>query len=191
MSQRCRVRLLVPLGLLLATPTAARADGGAVRTRQSVGPLVVTVFTTPTPLTAGPADVSVMVQDRASLEPLLDARVRLLLAPESAEGPPRRPGPGQAGPTRTTSAVATRTYATNKLLYAAPVLLSRPGRWRLRVSVGRGGQVQDVVCTLPVEPPAPRLLAYWPWLALPFLALGLAALNIRLARAQRASRRRR
>ena len=182
MSQCCRVRLLVPLGLLLAAPTAARADGGAVRTRQSAGPLVITVFTTPTPLTAGPADVSVMVQDRASLAPVLDARVRLLLAPE-AQGK-------ASGPTRTTSAVATRADATNKLLYAARVPLPGPGQWRLQVSVEHGGQAEEVACVLLVGPPPPPLLAFWPWLALPFLVVGLAVLNRRLARVQRASRRR-
>jgi len=190
MAGATRVRLLAPVGLLLAVPAIAVADGGVVRTRQSVGSLVVTVFTTPTPLAAGPADVSVMVQDRATLAPMLDARVHVFLTPEGGDREPGRAHPGPVGATHTpsTSTAATRARATNKLLYAAPVHLSRPGRWRLGVRVENAGEVEDVACVLRVGVPPPRLLAFWPELALPLLGVGLVALNRRLARAQRAAR---
>ena len=46
--------------VFLAQPTAF-ADGGAVQFRTNAGPYVITVFTSPSPLSAGPADISVLL----------------------------------------------------------------------------------------------------------------------------------
>ncbi|MBO0722964.1 MAG: hypothetical protein J2P41_19215, partial [Blastocatellia bacterium] len=72
--------------LLLARvcPTAL-ADGGVVQLHQSSGPFVITVFTAPTPLRAGTADISVMVQDSQSDSPLLDANVIVSLYSEDGK----------------------------------------------------------------------------------------------------------
>ena len=104
-------RLLV-LAVAAASAPRVFADGGAVQFRQETGPFLVTLFAAPAPLRAGPVDLSVMVQDRTSLEPVLDADVSLRL---SAEG-----GPGS-------SARLTRANAQNKLLYAAPIDISKAG----------------------------------------------------------------
>jgi hypothetical protein len=171
-----RARLLLPAALVLLLPAFAAADGGLVRVSRPAGPFVLTVFTAPTPLAAGPADVSVLVQDHTSLVPLLDARVSLDLALAAGGGAPLR-------------VPATRAHATNRLLYAATVSLPAAGEWRLRARVEREGTVGEVVCRLPVEAGRPRVLAFWPWLLLPPVAVAFFALNDHLARRQRLSLR--
>jgi hypothetical protein len=169
-------RLLLPAALVLLLPTFAAADGGLVRVSQPAGPFVLTVFTAPTPLAVGRADVSVMVQDRTSLVPVLDARVSVELTVAAGGGAPLR-------------VPATRAQATNRLLYAAPVTLPAAGEWRLRARVEREGTVGELACRLPVEAGRPRVLAFWPWLLLPPVAVALFVLNDHLARRQRLSLR--
>jgi len=157
---------------LVALPALVRADGGVVRAREVSGPFVLTVFTTPTPLRTGPADVSVMVQDRDTLEPVLDARVVVTLTATEGGGAP-------------TTASATRARAANKLLYAASVVLPRVGEWRLRAAVERRGQHAEIECAAPVEAGPLQVLVFWPWLVFPFVAVALAVLNRHLARGRR------
>ena len=58
-----------PLSFLIFRPSSvARADGGVVRLRQRAGGYQIAVFTSPTPIRAGPVDVSVLVQDAATEE---------------------------------------------------------------------------------------------------------------------------
>src|ERR1700733_15783466 len=51
------------------------ADGGAIQFQGDAGSFHVTVFTLPPILSAGSVDVTVLIQDRSKLDPLLDARV--------------------------------------------------------------------------------------------------------------------
>jgi hypothetical protein len=164
-------RLLLSSALVALLPTLAVADGGLVRVSQPAGPFVLTVFTTPTPLSVGRADVSVMVQDRRSLAPLLDARVSLELTFAAGGREPLR-------------VEATRAHATNRLLYAATVTLPAAGEWRLRARAEVQGTRAEVACRLPVEAGRPRVLTYWPWLLLPPVAVALFLLNGHLARRQ-------
>lgn len=142
-----------------------------MRLRQAAGPFTVTVFTAPEPLAAGPADVSVLVQDRASGEPVLDAQVEIRL---------RAPG-----------AEALRSYAaapgSNRLLKAAGVELAVPGQWKFEVVVRHAGEVATVEGVVPVGPPVPRLVAVWPYLAAPPLAIVLFVLLTAIKRKPRAS----
>src|SRR5580704_7938275 len=71
--------------------------------------LSVTVFTSPSPLSVGPADINVLLQKRETLEPVLDAEVLIVMRP-IASG-------------REVRARATREQAQNKLLFAAPLTL--------------------------------------------------------------------
>jgi hypothetical protein len=169
-------RLLLSSALVALLPTLAAADGGLVRVSQPAGPFVLTVFTTPTPLSVGRADVSVMVQDRRSLAPLLDARVSLELTFPAGGREPLR-------------VEATRAHATNRLLYAATVTLPAAGEWRLRARAEVQGTRGEITCRLPVEPGRPRVVAYWPWLLLPPVAVALFVLNDHLARRQQLRRR--
>jgi hypothetical protein len=149
--------------LVLLLPPMARPDGGVVRLRETRGGLVVTVFTAPDPLRAGPQDVSVLVQEPSGA-PVLDAEVTLHF------DPPDRSNAGFA-------AHALRAQATNKLLQAAQVDLGEVGEWRLGVSVRRAGQASDLSCLLPIAPATHRMTALWDVLALPPLMVVLFALN--------------
>ena len=58
--------LLVVCLLCGGTNRSAHADGGQVRLTQRHGDMQITVFTSPSPLRAGPVDVSVCIQDAAT-----------------------------------------------------------------------------------------------------------------------------
>ena len=107
--------------LLILAPRVV-ADGGAILLRQESGPLAITAFASPSPLLAGPVDISVLVQDRESLSALLDADVTLHLSHGASE----------------VTVKATRAQAQNKLLYAASVNLPDAGEWKYSITVQRG-----------------------------------------------------
>ena len=154
--------------LILLSAPAAWPDGGVARLRQTQVGLVVTVFTAPDPLRAGPQDVSVLVQDPSGA-PVLDAEVTLRFDP---------PGPEGAGFT----VRALRAQATNKLLQAAQVDLREVGKWRLGVAVSRAGRAAEVSCELPVDPARRRIGDLWDVLAVPPSMMLLFAINQGLRR---------
>jgi hypothetical protein len=157
------VRAALAVALLLYAQ-AAHGDGGVVQLKQAAGPFIITVFSAPTALRAGPADISVLVQQHDTNEPVLDAEVAVLLAP-----------------LRTASAAintaATRQQATNKLLYAAAVNVPSAGSWELRVTVQHGSTTASVAGTITAAAALPPLLAQWPYLAFPPVAVMLFALH--------------
>ncbi len=153
----------------LASAGAVHADGGVVRARQIAGPYTVTVFSAPTPLRVGLVDISVFVQDTDSSAAVLDAVVDVIL---EAAGQPARVLQGSA----------THARATNKLLYAAEFHLPAAGRWRGTVTIRAGGNAHAVPFELDTAPALPPALASWPYLAAPFVALAVYALNQWLAR---------
>jgi len=140
------------IAFLAAGPAAA--DGGRVRATQNAGPFTVTVFTSPEPLTAGPADVSVLVQDRVDGRVLLDAAVMLELR-----------APGGSAPRRIPAGVG-----TNRLLKACLVRLEPEGVWEAAVVVRRAGSEARVSLSLTVAAAPSRLAAVWPLLLIPPLA---------------------
>jgi hypothetical protein len=156
----------------------AHADGGAVCLREGSGAFLVTVFVAPEPAQAGPIDMSVLVQDRQTGAVILDAKVDLAV---------RRVGGGDTG-LRTR---ATREQSTNKVLQSGRIDLPTSGLWALRVFVSREGDESVFATILPVSPAAPRLIAFWPLLLLPPLAIALFALHqtlLQRARGMRGSR---
>ena len=78
-----RIVAVVALGQTVQQPTAF-ANGGTVQWRKQAGSLLITVFTTPAPLSAGPVVISLLVQNRNGLEPVLDANVSLLLRADTS-----------------------------------------------------------------------------------------------------------
>jgi len=148
------------LGADAIRPAAGRADGGVVRAHADRGALTITVFTSPTPLRVGDADVSVLVQDRASHAALLDATVAVRLEPLDTSTAPLVVDLGRAS-------------ATNQLLQAATLRLPAPGRFRLVAVVRRAGDQAEVTAEVEVAPPLPALLALWPYLALPPVVVGI------------------
>jgi hypothetical protein len=145
--------------------TSLFADGGAVLSRQESGPFVITVFAMPVPLRAGPIDLTVLVQTRDSLEPILDANVSIRLAGDSQLG-----------------AAATRSQAQNKLLYAAALQLPQPGEWKYTVAVRTASGQAAISGAFQAGPPAPPLASYWFYVAIPLVAIAIFVLHQWLSR---------
>lgn len=136
------------------------ADGGLVRASSEQAGLLVTLFTSPTPLRVGGADVSVLVQDARTRAALLDAVVDVRLEP--ARG-------GDA----LLTARLDHASATNKLLQAATLELAQPGRFRLAATARHGTASAVASAEIEVAEPLPALLALWPLLALPPAVVGI------------------
>src|SRR5262249_8102949 len=124
----------------------------------------ITVFTEPTPFRAGPVDVSVLVQDARTGQPVKEARVTVRAALRG------RPGEAAVHP-------ATVEAATNKLFRAACFEVPEPGWWEIEVAVeGERGPAQ-VSFEVEAAEPLPRWLSLWPWLGWPVLAIVLFAVH--------------
>ncbi len=165
--------LLVLIGFCLV-PRSLKADGGVVQFRQEAGDLVVTLFSTPVPLRSGPADLSVLVEDSATLDAVLDAQVNLTI--EQKPGDPLM-------------LEATRREATNKILYAARPAITQPGKWQVTIIVSRRGKSNmEIRGEIEVLPAPPALVVYWPYFAIVPSAIVLFALNQRLKNKQRTVR---
>ena len=158
-------KLLLTLVAILA-PARLFADGGTVQLRKEAGALLITVFTSPSPLSAGPADISLLLQQRNGLEPVLDADVSMRLRTDASETEI------QARPTR--------QQAQNKLLYAAPVTLSESGKWRLALTVFRNGERTDATGTIGVAPGPEKGTSYWSYIAFPQLMIAIYVVRERL-----------
>ena len=99
------------------------------------------------------------------------ARSEALLCPEWREpvGPGERRIP------------AVRAHSQNKFLYSAIVPIKSSGASDLLVRVKRQGQESSLPIPILVGPPSPPAVAYWPWLAFPFLGIMVFGLHQRLA----------
>ena len=168
MSMRSLVRkeilgwLLLPLWCAMAA-----ADGGSMRLSGKKGGYHISVFTAPTPFRAGPVDVSVLVQDASTGNPLTQVQVTLRMA---KSGRPALEYP------------ATSETATNKLLHAAQFELPEPGAWHLEVLI-RGSQGLAVLAgNVQAAEPLARWQEVWPWFGWPALAIAVFCLHHVLAR---------
>jgi len=167
-----RLRIALLTLVLAAWAGAARADVGGVVASGRAGPLRASVLVSPTPLRAGLAEWSVLLQD-AGGAPVLDAEVELELHRHGASGhhAPR-------------VVAARREASANRLLYSALVDLPEPGTWRVALRVTRGEHGQ-LGFGLPVGPATGRAVEHWRALSLPPIALGLFALHQWLSRGER------
>jgi hypothetical protein len=148
-------KVLLALGIL--AQTTALADGASVQFRKEAGGLVITVFTAPAPLCAGPVGISLLLQNRNGLEPVLDANVSLVLR-SMASG-----AEIQAQPTL--------EQGQNKLQYASALTLAESGKWQLAVKVWRNGQRADVTGTIDVAPTHAMVASYWGYVVFPPLMI--------------------
>ena len=157
-------RLITVISLITIAPSAL-ADGGTIIARDRAGGLVITTFASA--LRTGVVDLSVMVQNREGLDPVLDATVELTLtAPDGRE----------------ITAIATQAKAQNKILYAVPVTLDQPGRWILTMVVSRTGISVSTGARFDVA--ASGAVKYWKYLAIPPAFLVLFTLHQWLWRRQ-------
>jgi hypothetical protein len=171
--------ILLSLPLLGLSLISAFADGGVIRLRETKGPFVITIFTAGAPVLDRALDVSVLLQEKHTGNPVLDADVRFVLsAPEGLATKQSEAFCSSSG----MSMHATREQASNKLLYAAPILLDETGNWKLHVLVSRGTRTAQVDCLLPVTLGSTKLAGLWPFLALPPLVIILYAVNQGLRR---------
>ena len=154
-------RGLLLVTALLAFSSRGQADGGFVELHQEVGPFVVTVFSAPGPLRAGPVDISVLVQDRSN-RPVLDGEIFVRLS---------------RGNGMTLVERATREVAQNKLLYSALINLPEAGQWELEVTIKQGKETASITGQVSAAAPTPFLLSYWRSLSLPPIVIAVFALN--------------
>jgi hypothetical protein len=150
-------------------------DGGILQFRGETPELSVTVFTSPAPLSAGPADISVLLQKRETLEPVLDAEVSIVMR-AAASGKEIR-------------VWATRGQAQNKLLFAAPLTLAEAGTWQMKVSILRLGVNSEIAGTIGVAPNRQKLETYWGYLAFPPLTVLLFTVREWLLRRNKSTSR--
>ena len=158
-------RFLLPAIVILAQATAF-ADGGAIQFRKEAGDLVITLFTAPAPLSVGPVDISLLLQNRNGLDPVLDADVSLKLS-EDVSGIEFEARP-------------TRANARNKLLYAVPVVFAKPGKWRIAVRVMTNGKTTDATGILAVAPAPNSSTSYAGYIAFPPVMILLFGVRERL-----------
>jgi len=145
----------------------ARADGGTVLMSGKQGGYSITVFIAPAPFRAGPVDVSVLIQDGLTGEPVVQADVVV-----------RMIKPGQL----TLEYPATAGMATNKLLRAAQFELPEPGRWQVEAEI-KGSQGLAVIRgEVEAAEAMPRWQEMWPWIGWPALAIALFGVHQFLAR---------
>jgi hypothetical protein len=148
--------------------TSLFADGGTVQLREEAGALLITVFTSPAPLSAGPADISLLLQKRKGLEPVLDAIITMRLRAEASDTDV------QARPTR--------QQAQNRLLYAAPVTFAESGKWGLTLTILQNGERTDATGTIAVAPAREIAASYWSYLMFPPLVIAACVVRERLIR---------
>jgi hypothetical protein len=141
------LRRLAAAFMLAMGTMAAHGDGGTMLLHQDAGAFTITLFAAPQPLEVGTADFSVLVQDRASGEVLLDPIVDLTVSG--------------------TKVRLTRGQVSNRLLQAATVHLSSPGKLRLTLAVQRGSDVAQLTTDCTVEPDRSRATLVWFYVLLP------------------------
>jgi hypothetical protein len=147
--------------LFLSFCCVAFGDGGTLLFRTSAGLFDVTVFSKADPVRVGMNDFSVLVEKHDAHTTVMDAKVLLHLT---------RSENGEI--TRVTS-IATHEKATNKMLYAGTINVPKPGAWKLGVDLSDRGETALAAANITVNPPAPPVANYWPYIAM-VPCLGLA-----------------
>ena len=157
------------------------ADGGAIQFQGDAGSFHVTVFTLPPILSAGSVDVTVLIQDRAKLRPLLDAHVTVDLSAQSANSSKKEawfPPACALNMSASLAGIAARlNHGENRLLYGALVQVPYSGVWKLKINIQRDSESESVSTLLNVNPPTPPPLAYWQLFILPPVGVLAFVLN--------------
>jgi len=138
--------------------TPALADGGSMRLTGKRGGYRIAVFTAPTPFRAGAVDISALVQDASTGDPMTLVKVTV-----------RMTKPGRLA----LEYPATTEAATNKLFRAAQFELPESGRWALEVEVRGSHGLAVIGGELEAAEPLPRWRELWPWISWPALAIAL------------------
>ncbi len=174
-----RIKILLPCLLFLFFAVSAFADGGAVLAEQTAGPYHITLFGSPSPLRAGPADLSVFIQNAKTGEAVLTPQVDIQVQAASTDVGEAWVPPCCSMKTGARTVTATHDAAQNKLLYAASVVLPASGPHKVLIRLDEADAFSAPVEISPALPPAAH---YWSYLALPPLLIAGFALNQRLRR---------
>ena len=156
--------------LLAASPLWA--DGGAVRWSQREGNYQITVLTAPTPLRAGPIDISVLVQNAENYELVREGRVAVTATPRVHRA-------------NAICRVATTEAATNKLYRATEFELREPGWWDVELSIDGPLGSAHTQFEMEAAPPLPIWLAMWPWFCWPAFIIVLFGVHHLVVRSER------
>lgn len=152
-------RILIVSWILLGACCArTHADGGSVVLSEKKGGFEITAFASPTPMRAGPVDVSVLVQDVDTGEVVSQARVEVSLS--------------NGGPASLAS-VASHEAVTNKLLQAVQFSLPQSGPWRLAITVEDKHRKCTVEGTLDAAEALPPWRELWLWVTWPVFAVAI------------------
>jgi hypothetical protein len=151
--------------VILATSRLAFADGGAIQFQGDTGAYRLTIFTQPPTLRAGPVDITVLLQDRSQLNPLLDAKVTFdlrALDGNATNMAPWMPPACAMNKTAGLSDIAAKLgHGENRLFYGSVVQIPGSGHWQLQTRIQRGTETAEISTVLNVGPARPPILAYW------------------------------
>jgi hypothetical protein len=159
---------LVAWFALDAAASVAFADGGMIRFSERRGDQLITVFTTPTPLRAGPVDVSVLMQDADTSRPLTDLPVVVYAHPIQ-------------NTLRKIAAPATTEAASNKLMCAVALDLTEPGWWHVEIVVDGVEQDPPIAFDVEVVEALPPWLHMGLWIGWPLAVIAVFAIHQLLA----------
>jgi hypothetical protein len=186
------MRSSLVFGMIFFLARISWADGGAIQFQGDAESLHVTVFTLPPILSAGPIDITVLIQDRTKLIPLLDARVTFDLSEQAADSLKKQawspPACALEVPPSLAAIPARLNHGENRLLYGAMVQIPSSGIWKLKINIERDSKMESVSTLLKVNPPPSPPLAYWHLFILPPLGVLGFILN-RTALSQRPQKR--
>lgn len=175
--------------VFVAAPALARADGGVTLGQVEGDGLRVTVFASPVPVRAGPLDVTFLVQEIPSHQPVTDARIECSLKKLSPPSPmPVRLPAWCSAVAPGTLVPATSSHSKNKLLAGAYLPVPEPGRWELAVRATRGPAGFTSSVRFDAADPEPPISKWWPLVALAPAGILFYAWRARLARAKKLSR---
>jgi hypothetical protein len=155
---------LISSGLWAAT---AHGDGGTLRAWKLHGDHEIAIFTDASPIVIGPVDISVLLLDRHTGEPIREARVLVEVSPEGR-------------PAEAMRQVATERAATNKLFRAAVFELRDTGRCDVNVRIDGPNDHAEIHFDLIVGDPWSARTGVWPWILWPLPAIGLYGIHRQL-----------
>ena len=169
--QRRRIAAaLFALTVIAGSGESAYADGGRLVRVERTNGWIVSVFVTPDPPRVGTVDVSVLVQDAANGSVIADADIAVTLtAGGDAEGV-------------TTSAPASRSHATNKLLQSALLEAPSAGDWQGMIDCQVGNAKAEIPFTLQIAAASPAWTKLAPWFLWPFAAAAIFVAHRTLGR---------
>jgi hypothetical protein len=165
----------------------AFGDGGSVQLHSVNGPFEITLFAEPPLPRAGQIDLSVLIQDAKSGQPVLDAAVKLALTPvkvhQNAQPAWYPPSCVVSAPADLAAVPLLHSGASNRLLYGALVEIPAAGVWHVLTEVQRGDDRVSVEGNIDVADPFPPVANYWALFLFPVVAIGLYVLRERIQRA--------